>query len=106
MTNGTAAIILLIVAILAIVAITIDRRALLVSALTYIGIVIAYAIGGPEVWAGGSSPARGAIFFTTLVILGALVITLGVAWQPLRRRLIASVSPSLARRLPPAPSRA
>src|SRR5262249_29842735 len=43
--DSTAAVaIILIVAILAVVAIVIDRRALLVSALIYVGAVIAYAI--------------------------------------------------------------
>ena len=95
--------ILLIVAILAIVAIVIDRRALLVSALAYIGIVIAYAAG---MWTGQSNPTQGGIFFTTLVILGTFVIILGVGWQPLRRRLLALISPSIASKLPPVPKSA
>jgi hypothetical protein len=99
MTDSTAAVVLLIVAVLGFVAIVIDRRALLVSALIYIGFIIAYAIGGP----GGA--ARGGIFFTTLLILGAFVIALGIGWQPLRRRLLALISPSIAGKLPPVPNR-
>ena len=104
--NVLAAAIILIVAILAIIAIVIDRRALLVSALIYVGFVIAYAIGGPTMWAAQGSDAKGLVFFGTLVILGAFVIVLGVGWMPLRRFLIVRISPSIAARLPPAPTHA
>jgi len=104
-TNNTALAIMLIVVILSIIAIAIDRRALLVSALLYIGAVIGYAIGGPGAWVARGGPTQGGIFFTTLVILGAFVITLGVGWHPLRRRLVALISPSIAVKLPPVPNR-
>ena len=103
LNNALAAAIILIVAMLAIIAIVIDRRALLVSALIYVGIVIAYAIGGPTMSAAQGSDTRALVFFATLVILGAFVIVLGVGWMPLRRLLIARMSPSIAARLPPAP---
>lgn len=98
-TNAIALAILLIVAILAAIAIAIDRRALLVSALLYIGSVIGYAIGG-------SGTSGSGVFFATLVILGAFVITLGIGWQPLRRRLVALISPVIAAKLPPVPKSA
>ncbi len=97
--NTTALAILGIVAALAVVAIAIDRRALLVSALIYIGIVIAYTLGGTQ---GGGS----AVFFATLVILGTFVIVLGVGWQPLRRGLLALISPVITSKLPPVPKKA
>lgn len=98
--NNTIALAILgIVAALAVVAIAIDRRALLVSALIYIGIVIAYTLGGTR---GGG----GAVFFATLVILGTFVIVLGVGWQPLRRGLLALISPSITSKLPPVPKKA
>jgi hypothetical protein len=103
MTNMVAVAILLIVAILTVIAIAIDRRALLVSALAYIGIVVAYAAG---MWTGQSNPTQGGILFTTLIILGAFVITLGVGWLPLRKRLIALMSPAVAGKLPPVPNSA
>lgn len=99
--NTIALAILLIVAALSVIAIAIDRRALLVSALIYIGIVIAYALGARR---GGLD--QSAVFFTTLVILGAFVITLGVGWQPLRRRLVALISPAITAKLPPIPKSA
>jgi hypothetical protein len=95
-SSAAAIVILAIVGILAVIAIAIDRRALLVSALLYIGVVIGYAIQ--------SSGLRGSgVFFATLVILGAFVIILGVGWQPLRRRLIALISPAIASKVPPVP---
>jgi hypothetical protein len=97
-TNSTAFAILLIVAILAVIAIAIDRRALLVSALLYVGTVIGYAISGAGMSGSG-------VFFATLVILGAFVIILGVGWHPLRRRLLALISPAIAMKLPPVPNR-
>jgi hypothetical protein len=98
LTWASSSWILAIVAVLAAVAIAIDRRALLVSALVYLGAVIFYAISGST-----RSPDTGAIFFATLLILGASVITLGVSWLPLRRRLMTHMSPTLASKLPPIP---
>ena len=106
-SDAAAMAIILIVAALAAIAIVIDRRALLVSALLYVGIVIAYAIDGPSLWAGRSPQVdRNLVFFGTLLILGVLVITLGIGWMPLRRALMRLISPSIANRLPPIPSRA
>jgi hypothetical protein len=84
--------------VLAVIAIAIDRRALLVSA-CFILAWLSRMHWGPE--RGGLD--QSVIFFTTLVILGAFVITLGVGWQPLRRRLLALISPSVASKLPPVP---
>ncbi len=86
------------VAALAVVAIIIDRRALLVSGLAYLG----WAIGFTLADAGGGGPFTLA---ATLVILGALVLTLGAGWVPLRRLLLALLSPAIANRLPPVPAR-
>jgi hypothetical protein len=92
---ATATGIVIIVGAVTLVAIIIDRRALLVSALSYLGAVIAYALAGA---------ARDStfVFFSTLVILGTAIITLGVGWLPLRRRLVALLTfTGLPGRLPP-----
>ena len=68
---------------------------LLVSTLSYFGIVIAYAIRN----AGVNAPVD---FFSTLVLLGVLVLVLGVGWQPLRGALMLALPKSLLDRLPPA----
>ncbi len=98
MTNEVAAAILVIVACLAVVAILIDRRALLVSALTYVGIVIGYALSGSS----AATANRTVVFFATILILGAFVIALGVGWLPLRRVLMRVLPAGLVNRLPPA----
>jgi hypothetical protein len=104
MTSELAAAIVLIVALLAVVAILIDRRALLVSGLAYLGGAIAYALAGAATGPSGSNPS--VVIAASLVILGAFVLTLGAAWVPLRRRLLALLLPAaIADRLPPVPAR-
>ena len=100
MTSELAIAIVLIVALLAIVAVVIDRRALLVSGLAYLGAAVGYALTGAAAESGPGFKVA-----ATLVILGALVLTLGVGWVPLRRRLLALLSPTIANRLPPVPAR-
>jgi hypothetical protein len=100
MPSHVAVTIAIIVALLAVVAIAIDRRALLVSALGYLGVVIAYAIVTAGV--GGTGRDWPVVIFATLVALGALVIALGVGWLPLRRALFRLLPRTLLDRLPPA----
>ena len=94
LNNFAAAMIILIAVLLTLVALIIDRRALLVSALTYIGIVIAYTLAH----AGATATAVG---IATLVILGILVLALGVGWAPLRRGVASLMSRKIMDRLPP-----
>ncbi|HWF93550.1 MAG TPA: hypothetical protein VG291_01160 [Xanthobacteraceae bacterium] len=103
MTTMTAAVALLIAAVatlLALVAVVIDRRALLVSTFSYLGIVIVYAITTTRATA-PSDP--GTVFFSTLAVLGILVLGLGVGWQPLRRVVLAMLPSSLVAELPTVP---
>jgi hypothetical protein len=101
-TNAAAIAIVVIVTVLAAVAIAIDRRALLVSALIYIGAVIAYVVGGPAAWlAPPGSQSSGGVYVLTLLILGTFVIALGVGWRPLRRLFIRVLPAALGNRLPP-----
>ncbi|HTS41821.1 MAG TPA: hypothetical protein VMH84_14915 [Xanthobacteraceae bacterium] len=97
MTIGAALIVVGVIAALTIVALLIDRRALFVSALSYLGIVIGYTITSARGnWQGSES----FVIFSTLLILGALVLSLGVTWQPLRRVFIRLFPTSLTNRLP------
>jgi hypothetical protein len=98
LNNVIAAVIAAIVLVLTLVAITIDRRALLVSTLAYLGSVIGYVITNTNV-------DRKEVLFYTLFVLGLMVVALGVGWLPLRRRLLALLPPVLIRRLPPVPQR-
>ena len=105
-TSEAAIAIVVIVTVLAAIAIAIDRRALLVSALIYIGAVIAYVIGGPAAWLAPDGRSSGAAYFLTLLILGAFVISLGVGWRPLRRLLLRILPATVGNRLPPEPAAA
>lgn len=98
MTTGSAVTVVLIVACLTAVAVLIDRRALLVSALIYLGTAIGYALTS-AIRAG--SETQPAVFFATLVVLGTLVLALGVGWQPLRRLFLRLFPPGFVNRLPP-----
>ena len=100
-TNAAAIAIVAIVTVLAAIAIAIDRRALLVSALIYIGVVIAYVIGGPAAWLAPASGSSGGVSVLTLLILGTFVISLGVGWRPLRRLFIRILPAAIGNRLPP-----
>lgn len=100
MTSPVALIIVAIVAVLGLVAVAIDRRALLVSTLSYLGFVIAHVI---NTTAGAAAATEwNAVFFSTLAILGIMVLALGVGWLPLRRRLTTILPISLINHLPPA----
>lgn len=99
MSSSVALAVIAVVALLAVVALFIDRRALLVSGLAYLGVAIAYILRGDAPSAAVSVPA------TTLVILGAIVLTLGAGWVALRRLLLALIPPAIANRLPPVPAR-
>jgi hypothetical protein len=96
MSAGLAGAIALIVLVLAVVAVLIDRRALLVSGLAYLGAAVGSALIGSGV---RTDPSF--VFAATLVILGAFVLTLGAGWVPLRRLLLRLVSPAISNRLPP-----
>lgn len=100
-TNEAAIAIIAIVTVLAAIAIAIDRRALLVSALIYVGAVIAYVIGGPAAWLAPGGKSSGGVYVLTLLILGTFVISLGVGWRPLRRSLIRILPASIGNGLPP-----
>ncbi len=102
LTAQTAWSVIAIVAVLTVVALIVDRRALFVSALSYLEIVIGYAIAG----AGSGSGDRTSIFFATLLILGVMVLVLGVGWQPLRNLVMRAIPAAVARHLPPAAVRA
>jgi hypothetical protein len=67
--------------------------------LSYLGIVIANAIASNG--RGSSTADRVEIFFSTLAVLGILVLALGVGWLPLRRLLMRLLPAAVIRHLPP-----
>lgn len=77
---------------LAVVAVLVDRRAVLVSGLSYAGIAfgsLVTQIGFTQ----NSVPL-------TMLVLGSLVLLLSAGWHGLRRRLLALLPAALVRRLP------
>ena len=85
--------ILAIFAALTLVALTVDRRAILVSALSYAG----FAFGSLIAKAGLTDST---VPFT-LLVLGAVVLLLSAGWHVLRRALLSLFPPALVRRFPP-----
>lgn len=85
--------------IISIIALLIDRRALLVSGLSY------FAISIWQFVAAGIDAAYDQFILTT-VILGGFVLILGLGWHPIRRKILGWLpGTALTSRLPPAPAR-
>jgi hypothetical protein len=101
LNDRTAWVLALIILGIAVVAILIDRRALLVAALIYAGSLIFYAMTGTSVAQMRNSPEQSVMFFATLFILGTCVIVLGMGWHRLRRLLLGHILTPFARFLPP-----
>ena len=89
---GAAVAIVSLFAVLSFVALTVDRRALLVSSLLYLG----YANSKLLSWSGVASENAG----LSILIVGGTVLVLSVAWQPLRR-LVLQILPAAIRDLVP-----
>lgn len=80
--------------VLSLVALVVDRRAVLVSSLLYLGYALSSVL---------SKTSWGSETFAIAVLgVGAIVLVLSVAWQPLRK-LILSVMPNTIRALVPVP---
>jgi hypothetical protein len=87
----SAAIVLAVYLLLTLVALAVDRRALLVSALAY----VLYALNG--LFAAGSIAAS---FGLTALFLGSFLVMLSAAWGYLRRRLLAALPANWVAKLP------
>lgn len=88
---GASALVLLVYLLLTLVALAIDRRALLVSALAY----VIYALQG--LFEAGQVAAG---FGLTALVLGSFLVMLSAAWGMLRRRLVQGLPPHWTDRLP------
>ena len=89
---GAAIAAVLVYAVLTVVALAIDRRALLVSALGY----VIYAIQA-LLTAGGSVNLSTAL---TALVIGSFLVMLSAAWRTIRARVLRLLPPHLAGRLP------
>lgn len=92
MTAQTSLVTIAVVVLFAVAALVIDRRALLVSSLAYLGGAMVYAFTS----LGGEQNA----LWITLLLMGASVILLGVGWHRARRAVMQFVPSSLTRLLP------
>ena len=89
---GTAAIVLMLYAAFAVIALAIDRRALLVSSLAYV-LYAMYAL----VQTTGAVELSAAI---AALVIGSALLSLSAFWQPTRRLVVGRLG-DLAQRLPP-----
>lgn len=89
---ATAAVVLVLYLFFAVVALAVDRRALLVSGLAY----VLYAMG---TLLRGTGAIEVSAALTGLVI-GSALLTLSAFWQPMRRRVVEALG-DLGQRLPP-----
>lgn len=89
-----------IILLLGLLALAIDRRALLVASLAYLLAVIGYLLGSGMVV---STPIGAPVWMgVPLLLVGLLVLVLGMRWQYLRRRLLTPLSYfSIVKNLPP-----
>ena len=80
---------------LALLALLIDRRALLVAGLSYLAVAIAQIVSRSEVM-------QGMEFAITASVLGGAVLCLGLGWAPIRRSVLSVIpADNLKSRLPP-----
>jgi hypothetical protein len=90
---GSALMILVVFLALGLVAVVIDRRAMLVSGLTYAGVAFGTIVSRSGLGGDRILPA-------TLLALGAFILLLSAGWAPLRTRLLSLLPAPLSRRLP------
>ncbi len=70
------------IAAMTLVALAIDRRALIVSSLSYLLAAVGYVVSTASQLLGGSA-------FASLVVLGVVVLVIGMGWHPARRLVLA-----------------
>lgn len=91
-SSGSAGLVLGVVLILALIAVVTDRRAILVSGLTYAGIAFGKLVRDVGL--------QNVALPLTLLALGAFILLLSAGWQPLRRAILSTLPPRVAARLP------
>ena len=96
-TNGPGATVaavmaLVIYCLLALVALTVDRRAILVSALAYVLVAAVYLVS--------QIGASGAGFAVVIIIIGGSLLMLSAFWQTMRRALLPHLPDAIVDRVP------
>lgn len=83
---------ILIYVVLAVVALTVDRRAILVSALAYVLVAAVYLVS--------QMGATGAGFAVAIIVIGSSLLMLSAFWQPMRRAVLPLMPESIRERVP------
>ncbi|MBA5801686.1 hypothetical protein [Rhizobium changzhiense] len=82
------------VAALMLIGLIIDRRAFVTSGLLSLGVAIFGVVRKGDA-------TVDTYIFTTLIVVGAIVLIIGTGWMPLRRLVLRALPPAIAKRLPP-----
>jgi hypothetical protein len=94
LTFGQAGAVLGVLSGLGLVALIIDRRALLVAGLAYLGVAVAVLVRGAAI-------DTGSVLAITLLVVGTAVVLLGTGWRTARRAVVETlVPPRIAASLP------
>ena len=94
LSTGAAIAIVSLFAALSFIALAVDRRALLVSSLLYLGYASAQILS----WSGIATESVG----LAVLIVGGTVLALSVAWQPMRRVVVHILPQAIRNLVPPA----
>ncbi|MBB4955266.1 multidrug transporter EmrE-like cation transporter [Agrobacterium vitis] len=86
--------VVLLITALMLIGLIIDRRAFVTSGLVSM-LIIAYAVFR------SASLNTDSVIYLALLTVGAVVLTIGIGWQGLRRLLVGRLPPALQQRLPP-----
>lgn len=81
-SGGGSGLTIALITALTLVALVIDRRALIVASLSYLLAAVGYVVSTAAQALGGS-------MFATLIVLGAVVLVIGMGWHPARRLILA-----------------
>jgi hypothetical protein len=94
LTGGQAVLIIAVFLLLGVVAVVIDRRAVLVSSMSYAGISLATLVKrtGLESFVSESVPL-------TLLTLGGFILLISVGWHPIRRLVLSKLPAGFTRHL-------
>lgn len=91
-TTVAAVVAILIYLALALVALTVDRRAILVSALAYVLVAAVYLVS--------KLGTSGAGFAVVIIVIGSSLLMLSAFWQSMRRALLPHLPPAIRDRVP------
>jgi hypothetical protein len=92
LTSTSASLIVVLFLVLSFVALVVDRRALLVSSLIYLGYALSTIFGKQVFGAEGAG--------LSVLAVGSTVLLLSVAWKPLRRLLVTNLPTQIQNQVP------